>query len=138
MQADQAFIAFLNSGSWTTSVLMTSFIVSTLGVVTVVSGPFGAAAVHAARPAQQQIRTPRPVRMRMLLPFPSATGPGGPRGPGVRLGLRRPQQRRKLAQLLGVGGAVLLDRVVERLLVGGDELLLVAGLDGEVDPGQVA
>jgi hypothetical protein len=28
MQADQAFIAFLNSGSWTTSVLMTSFIVS--------------------------------------------------------------------------------------------------------------
>src|SRR5258707_15570125 len=28
MQADQAFIAFLNSGSWITSVLMTLFIVS--------------------------------------------------------------------------------------------------------------
>ena len=28
MQADQAFVAFLKSGSWTTSVLMSSFIVS--------------------------------------------------------------------------------------------------------------
>src|ERR1017187_3503425 len=50
---------------------------------------------------------------------------------------RRPQQRRELVQLLSVGGAVLLDRGGERLLIGVDELLLVAGLDGEVDPGQV-
>ena len=54
-----------------------------------------------------------------------------------RLGFRRSQQRRELAQLLGVGGAVPLDRCAQRLLVGVDELLLVAGLDGEVDPGQV-
>src|SRR5215472_3982684 len=54
-----------------------------------------------------------------------------------RLGLRRPQQRRELGQFLGVGGAVLPDRGGERLLVGVDELLFVAGLDGEEDPGQV-
>ena len=56
----------------------------------------------------------------------------------MRRGRCRPQQGRELTQLLGVGGLVLPDRGVQRLLVGGDELLLVAGLDGEVDAGQVA
>src|SRR5260370_1858907 len=66
------------------------------------------------------------------------TGSAGGRRVGeVRRGRRRPEQRRKLAQLLGIGGLVLADRGGERLLVGVDELLLVAGLDGEVDPGQV-
>jgi hypothetical protein len=35
-------------------------------VVTVASGPLGAAAVHAVRAAQQQVRTPRQVRVRMV------------------------------------------------------------------------
>src|SRR6476646_11535084 len=59
-------------------------------------------------------------------------------GGGKRGDLGRFQQGRELLELLGVGGAVLLDRSGERLLVGVDDLLLVAGLDGEVDPGQVA
>jgi hypothetical protein len=40
-------------------------------------------------------------------------------------------------QLILVGGPVPPDRGGERLLAGVDELLFVAGLDGEVDPGQV-
>src|ERR1035441_638189 len=54
-----------------------------------------------------------------------------------RYGLRRPQQVLELAQLLLVGGPVSLDGGGEGLLVGADELLFVAGLDGEVNPGQV-
>jgi hypothetical protein len=41
------------------------------------------------------------------------------------------------SSFLLVGGAVLLHRGGEALLVGVDELLLVAGLHGEIDPGQV-
>jgi CheY-like chemotaxis protein len=65
----------------------------------------------------------------MTLSVPGRAG-GGKRGD---LGCF--QQGRELLELLGVGGLVLLDRGAERYLVGVDDLLLVAGLDGEVDPG---
>src|SRR5690348_6686518 len=59
----------------------------------------------------------------------------GRAGVGECGGLGRFQQGRELLELLGVGGLVPLDRGGERYLVGVDDLLLVAGLDGEVDPG---
>src|ERR1035438_3701356 len=46
----------------------------TLGVVTVASGPFGAAAVQEGRAAQQQISRLGPVRRRTVVPFTSAGG----------------------------------------------------------------
>jgi hypothetical protein len=55
----------------------------------------------------------------------------------VRYGRGCPQQGRELGQLLGVVRLVLTDRGAQGLLVGGDELLCIAGLDGEVDAGQV-
>src|SRR5258707_13301974 len=85
----------------------------TLGVVTVVSGPFCAAAVQAVSPAQQQMIRKLPVRMRIRRSLAGAR-----RLPALcdasRLaegrGLRRLQQRRELPHVPGVHGAVLLDR----------------------------
>ena len=44
----------------------------TLGVVTVTFGPRGAPAVHAVRPAQQQISSHRPIPCRIIVPFRAA------------------------------------------------------------------
>src|SRR5580704_18925513 len=55
-------------------------------------------------------------------------------GPGqAGRGRRRPQQGRKLAQFPGVVRLELPDGRVQGLLVGGDELLLIAGLVPVVD-----
>src|SRR5215469_2268160 len=58
----------------------------TLGVLTAVFGPPEGAAVQAARPAQQQIRTPRLVRMRIVVPLTRAAAP--PAGWSVPRGAR--------------------------------------------------
>src|SRR6185437_1807969 len=60
------------------------------------------------------------------------------RYPGqVRRGRYRPQERWQLTQLPGECRLVPPYRGVKRQLVGGDDLLLVAGLDGEVDTSQI-
>src|SRR5271170_5647530 len=71
----------------------------TLGVVTVLSGPLGAAAVHAVRAAQQQARRQRPVRMRIVVRacgalMRAAVPRGGWSGPRAARGRRRPAGRR--------------------------------------------
>src|SRR5215472_10369716 len=72
----------------------------TLGVVTVVLGPLGAAAVHAARPAQQA-RIPIAMRMRILVPFGDAPArrcvapPAGWCGRHAGPGMRRPGTRQR-------------------------------------------